>query len=1057
MVSLEGYATPSRYFFIDKKVMSKRSLVSLFLKNFRPSIVALAFFCFGSFSLLGQLSPINTFYKATRPNSRLACTLNVNVSDIICEDMGTADPSDDTYDFTLTVTATDAPPGSSWTSNNLTIGSGNYDEPKVFTQMFSIASGDIFFQITDTQDPNCFVDVSVTPPAACSPACTLQMLVNSVSCDTQGTPSTSDDEIVLSISMSGTNGLEWTLSRQVNENDPNNRVALGSWTDDQTVTVRVNTQQATAGYAGQLGFGLHFGLEGYDDCSGDEFIESPSCPQITVSSCAKPNAGSDVAFCSPRSTVDLIDATSGQEWTADNTFNPLPVTIDATTGVVNNMLVDGVYRFILGVTGNSSCADTVLVTRKQKPVASPDLTGNNAVCAPVTFADLNSAPATDVTWSVGTGAPSSNTTIDNTGNVSNMDANGTYTFVVTFNGCTDTTLIERKACTPSSCNKPNAGADITVCEPTRSVDLPDAGPNQLWIFGSGNPANASIISSSGTVSGMTANGTYMFVLQASETCSDTVLVIRRAKPNAGTDVSICVPTNTTQLSPVTTGGTWTAASGNPSTGASVSVSNVASGLTAPGSYRFVLTVNGCTDTVAVARNAQPTLSDDLTGANALCSNVSSTTLTASPTGGTWTALTGNAAAAVVSSTGNVTGLSANGFYRFSYTGPNGCADTVTIERKDCTNPPCVRPNAGADLRLCRNTQTADLPDGVDGQTWAVVANNPSNANINANTGAVTGMVQNGTYRFVLTAPGTGTNCSDTVTIIKGVIEYENQSVCAPLTTFQLPAAQTGQTWSALAGNPTAATVNNSGSVANMSTNGLYRFVISDGTCSDTVVIERKTCTAQVDLALRVRTSNRTPALNDVITYTITVLNKGTLPLTGIEVTDTLNAGLSLQNASVTRGGGAFNSSTKIWNLGGLAAGDSAILVLTVRVVQAGLWFNVAEVTKLNETDVNSTPNNGVFTEDDIDRSCISSQITICNNQKVVLTVPQGATNIQWFRDGQAISGAISASYDATQTGNYTYTATANGCSINACCGFNLLVENCCPTNLCLPFLVQKTR
>jgi hypothetical protein len=45
-------------------------------------------------------------------------------------------------------------------------------------------------------------------------------------------------------------------------------------------------------------------------------------------------------------------------------------------------------------------------------------------------------------------------------------------------------------------------------------------------------------------------------------------------------------------------------------------------------------------------------------------------------------------------------------------------------------------------------------------------------------------------------------------------------------------------------------------------------------------------------------------------------------------------------------------------------------------------------------------------------------------------IPSGATAIQWFKDGSAVSGANSATYDATTVGNYhaTFTDASTTCT-----------------------------
>lgn len=91
------------------------------------------------------------------------------------------------------------------------------------------------------------------------------------------------------------------------------------------------------------------------------------------------------------------------------------------------------------------------------------------------------------------------------------------------------------------CLQPNAGMDITVCQPLTTVNLPDAAVGETWSPATGNPSNATINASTGVTAGMANVGTYYFILANSAVCRDTVKVSVLPPPvaNAGVDKSIC--------------------------------------------------------------------------------------------------------------------------------------------------------------------------------------------------------------------------------------------------------------------------------------------------------------------------------------------------------------------------------------------------------------------------------------------------------------------------------------------------------------------------------------
>ena len=66
------------------------------------------------------------------------------------------------------------------------------------------------------------------------------------------------------------------------------------------------------------------------------------------------------------------------------------------------------------------------------------------------------------------------------------------------------------------------------------------------------------------------------------------------------------------------------------------------------------------------------------------------------------------------------------------------------------------------------------------------------------------------------------------------------TICAGLDSLKLPAATTGQTWTAGANNPSPATITSSGLVKGLIKAGVYQFVMSQNqTCSDTVLVTVK--------------------------------------------------------------------------------------------------------------------------------------------------------------------------------------------------------------------------
>ena len=150
-------------------------------------------------------------------------------------------------------------------------------------------------------------------------------------------------------------------------------------------------------------------------------------------------------------------------------------------------------------------------------------------------------------------------------------------------------------------------------------------------------------------------------------------------------------------------------------------------MSANGTYRFIYTLNGCADTVAVVRNPKPNAGQDksLACADPVAGTLqTTTTLTGfTPAGGTWSAQSGNPASATVTNAGAVAGMTASGTYKFIYT-LNGCADTVAVTVQSCVG--CTKPDAGSDQSICEPMATASLTGFTPaGGTWSVQTGNPA--------------------------------------------------------------------------------------------------------------------------------------------------------------------------------------------------------------------------------------------------------------------------------------------------------------------------------------------
>ncbi|WP_309751619.1 proprotein convertase P-domain-containing protein [Novosphingobium sp.] len=190
-------------------------------------------------------------------------------------------------------------------------------------------------------------------------------------------------------------------------------------------------------------------------------------------------------------------------------------------------------------------------------------------------------------------------------------------------------------------------------------------------------------------------------------------------------------------------------------------------------------------------------------------------------------------------------------------------------------------------------------------------------------------------------------------------------------------------------------------------------------------------TNYADLSLAQSVSSTTPNDRTTITYTLTVANAATSPqtATGVVVRDLLPSGVIFISAS---GAGTYNSATGDWAVGTLAPGANAALTITATVAAGDTESvaNAAEITASSHIDPDSTPNNGVTSEDDYASTTFTVVVSRSAGTAPTLTCSAGTGQFDW--DSQAwTAGATSGSYTVTGVGTVGFAITnPNGIFLN---------------------------
>lgn len=131
--------------------------------------------------------------------------------------------------------------------------------------------------------------------------------------------------------------------------------------------------------------------------------------------------------------------------------------------------------------------------------------------------------------------------------------------------------------------------------------------------------------------------------------------------------------------------------------------------------------------------------------------------------------------------------------------------------------------------------------------------------------------------------------------------------------------------------------------------------------------------SQIDLELTKEVNTSSPKLGDTVTFTITLVNAGPDTATGVTVRDIIPYGLEFEGAWTSQG--SYDFMTGYWTVGSLVAGQSVTLDINAAVSITNTIENIAQVTTANETDIDSTPDNGDPDEDDQDNALVTARST----------------------------------------------------------------------------------
>ncbi len=486
---------------------------------------------------------------------------------------------------------------------------------------------------------------------------------------------------------------------------------------------------------------------------------------FTVSTSATITGSSSICI---GGTTTLTGTPSGGTWL---TSSPSIATVSSSG------LVTGIAGGVVNIYYTSGgCSAFRLMTVN----TSATITGSSSLCVGTT-ATMTATPPGG-TWS------SSNTsiaTVSTSGVVSSINP-GVVNIYYSTSGCYTYKSVTVNASAVIS-------GSSSVCIGT-TISLTATPAGGTW--SSSNPSIATI-SSAGVVSGIATGSVVITYNSGGCSATRTITVVSGASISGGSSTCIGTPL---PLTGTPSGGTWTSSS--------TAIATVTStGLVTPVSAGTVTIYYNTTSGCAAYHMVTVSASAAISGSSAVCTG-STITLSATPSGGTWTS--SNPSLATVNSAGVVTGISSGTL-------------TITYTSGGCTATKLITVTAGATISgsstLCAGSTITFVATPAGG-TWA--SSNTGIATVSS-TGVVNGITA-GVVNISYTLSG-GCTVVRTVTVNGSAAITGSSTLCIGSSTT-LSAVPPGGTWSSSA--PSVASVSTSGVVAGMASGTVTIYYVLGG-------------------------------------------------------------------------------------------------------------------------------------------------------------------------------------------------------------------------------------
>lgn len=234
-------------------------------------------------------------------------------------------------------------------------------------------------------------------------------------------------------------------------------------------------------------------------------------------------------------------------------------------------------------------------------------------------------------------------------------------------------------------------------------------------------------------------------------------------------------------------------------------------------------------------------------------------------------------------------------------------------------------------------------------------------------------------------------------------------------------------------------------------------VYNSETCfaDQTIILEHVNFADLVDetrLELIQAVDNHNPVIDETVTFTTIISNKGNKAATGVEIQTLISSSLKVVYFYADKG--TFESTSGLWGIGNVNGGESIKLVVKAKVLQQGLSYLTSYIWRQNGKERDIKARNGADGGDDYGVSCVSVPISLKKGENYKVTL-QKYSGVKWYyknvssgiyeevtKNTPADIAVINkdSSLSVLKGGEYTFSKLVGTCNVGSCCP--IIIEGC---------------